>query len=99
MILAALSFVLSSQVATGEPFMRFADIHGDTVVFTSEGDLWLGDLKTNRATRLTNDEGTEFYARFSPDGRQIAFMGEYDGVREAYVIPTAGGAPKRLTYH
>ena len=79
--------------------MRWADIHGDQVVFTSEGDLWLGDRTTGKAHRLTNDAGTEYFARFSPDGSQIAFMGEYDGAREAYVMPSAGGTPKRLTYH
>lgn len=79
--------------------MRYADIHGESVVFSSEGDLWLGDLKSRRAQRLTSDAGSEVFPRFSPDGTQIAFMAEYDGVREAYVMPTAGGSPRRLTYH
>ncbi len=29
----------------------------------------------------------------------IAFTGEYDGNEDVYVIPTAGGIPKRLTSH
>ena len=98
-MIAATLLALTFSQQPAPPFMRFADIYGDTVVFTSEGDLWLGDLKTHRARRLTSDDGTEFYARFSPDGKQIAFMAEYDGVREAYVMPTAGGPPKRLTYN
>lgn len=98
MLLSAIAFVVSSQ-NTAAPFMKYADVHGDTVVFTSEGDLWLGDLTTNKARRLTTDDGAEMYARFSPDGSQIAYMAEYDGVREAYVVPTSGGTPKRLTYH
>jgi tricorn protease len=38
------------------------------------------------------------FARFSPDGKHIAFTGQYDGNTEVYVIPAEGGVPKRLTY-
>src|SRR5579862_3542174 len=79
-------------------FMRSPDIHGDEVVYTCEGDLWIGDLKTRKAVRLTRDAGTEMDGRFSPDGTMIAYDGELDGVREIYVMPVTGGAPKRLTY-
>lgn len=99
MLLSAIALVLSTSQASPAPFMKYADIHGDTVVFTSEGDLWLGDMTTKKARRLTTDDGAEMYPRFSPDGSQIAYMAEYDGVREAYVMPTKGGSPKRLTYH
>ena len=37
------------------------------------------------------------FARFSPDGKHIAFTGQYDGNTEVYVIPAEGGVPKRLT--
>lgn len=83
--------------ALGEPFLRYPDVHGSRVVFTSEGDLWLGDLKTGLAHRLTSDAGIERNACFSPDGSQIAFEGEYDGQRQAYVMPTDGGPPRKLT--
>ncbi len=79
-------------------FMRSPDIHGDQVVYTCEGDLWLGDLATRKATRLTHDVGTELDGRFSPDGSMVAYDGELDGIREIYAMPTTGGAPKRLTY-
>jgi tricorn protease len=95
---ATLAFVTLAQ-QPAPPFMKYADVHGSTVVYTSEGDLWLGDLATNKARRLTTDDGAEMYPRFSPDGTQVAYMAEYDGVREAYVLPVAGGPPKRLTYH
>ena len=74
------------------------DIHGDKIVFTAEGDLWLGSLAQGTAARITTHEGRETQPRFSPDGTQIAFTGSYDGGRDVYVMPVAGGAPKRLTY-
>jgi len=74
------------------------DIHGIEVVFTCEGDLWLRDLKSGDARRLTSDPGLETDARFSPDGKLIAFIGNFDGGKDVYIMPAEGGAPKRLTY-
>jgi tricorn protease len=74
------------------------DIHGDTVVFTAEGDLWLASASSHAARRITSDPGTEQNARFSPDGKWIAFTGEYDAGTDVYVMPVDGGSPRRLTY-
>src|SRR5688500_13647578 len=79
--------------------MRFPDIHDDTVVFTYASDLWLVPAKGGIARRLTGDEGNEYIAKFSPDGKQIAFGATYDGNLDIYVMPAAGGKPKLLTYH
>ena len=38
------------------------------------------------------------FARFSPDGKTIAFTGQYDGNTEVYLIPAEGGVPNRLTF-
>ena len=55
-------------------------------------------LAGGEARRLTSHIGYEIFPRFSPDGKTIAFTGEYDGNREVYVIPAEGGKPRRLTY-
>ena len=73
-------------------------IHGDKIVFSAEGDLWLGSLSGGTAARITTDEGTEYGPRFSPDGKQIAFTGQYDGGLDVYVMPAEGGVPRRLTF-
>ncbi|HKY05479.1 MAG TPA: protease, partial [Blastocatellia bacterium] len=36
---------------------------------------------------------------FSPDGRWVAFTGEYDGNIDVYVVAATGGVPRRVTYH
>ncbi len=79
--------------------LRFPHIHGDQVVFTYGGDLYTASLTGGTATRLTSHEGLEIFARFSPDGRWIAFSGEYAGTRQVYVIPAAGGEPRQLTFY
>ncbi|MGI4831401.1 MAG: peptidase S41, partial [Janthinobacterium lividum] len=69
------------------------------IVFNYAGDLWTVDRKGGRATRLTTGVGLETSPVVSPDGRTIAFSGEYDGNTDVYTIPISGGVPKRVTYH
>jgi tricorn protease len=79
--------------------LRFPTISNDQIVFSCAGDLYTVPLGGGVARKLTAySEGYEAFARFSPDGASIAFTGEYDGNREVYLIPAAGGVPKRLTY-
>ncbi|MGB8473975.1 MAG: PDZ domain-containing protein [Candidatus Acidiferrum sp.] len=79
--------------------LRFADISKDKVVFAYAGDLWIASREGGSARRLTSHVGDELYPKFSPDGKWIAFTGEYDGNPDVYLIPSEGGEPKRLTYH
>lgn len=80
--------------------LRFPTIHGNDVVFTYGGDLYSVDIKGGVAHKLTNDpKGYEMFARFSPDGKHLAFTGQYDGNTEVYVMPYPEcGTPTRLTY-
>jgi tricorn protease len=79
--------------------LRFPDIHGNQVVFTYGGDLWTASTAGGTATRLTAHPGLELFAKFSPDGKWIAFTGQYDGDEQVYVMPAAGGEPKQLTFY
>lgn len=79
-------------------YYRFPAIHGDTVIFTAEGDLWSVSAEGGFARRLTSDSGMEDNAAISPDGKMVAFSAEYEGPTDAYVMPVEGGLPKRLTW-
>ena len=79
--------------------LRFPDIHGDRVVFTYAGDLWTAPATGGSAIRLTAHPGVEVFAKFSPDGKWIAFTGQYDGDEQVYVIPAEGGVPRQLTFY
>lgn len=87
-----------AQGADEARLLRFPAIRGNTVVFTYAGNLYTVAADGGVARRLTSHEGVEMFARFSPDGKQIAFTGQYDGNTEVYVMPAEGGTPKRLTY-
>lgn len=97
-MLSFVALLAVSALDTQEAFLRDPDIHGNDVVFACEGDLWLGDIATRKATRLTSSPGVEANPRFSPDGTQIGFTASYEGLREVYVMPTTGGAPRRVTF-
>ncbi len=78
--------------------LRFPAIHKDQIVFTYAGDLYSVDSTGGVARKLTNHKGFEMFARFSPDGKHIAFTGQYDGNTEVYRMPAGGGVPQRLTH-
>src|ERR1051325_8523118 len=96
LILAAL-FLLPAAASAQTKLLRFPDIQGDKVVFTYASDLWIAPVTGGTATRLTAHPGMEVFAKFSPDGKWIAFTGQYDGDEQVYVIPSTGGVPRQLT--
>jgi tricorn protease len=79
-------------------YYRFPAIHGDTVVFAAEGDLWRVGRQGGVATRLTTHPGEESLPAISPDGRTIAFSAKYEGPNEVYTMPVDGGLPVRRTF-
>ena len=89
----------SAAGAAQHALMRFPTIHGNTIVFSSGGSLWRVDRKGGVAQRLTTDSGLDLMPRFSPDGTEIAFTGNYDGNTDVYLIPAEGGQARRLTFH
>lgn len=95
----ASTFLAVSSVGAQTKLLRFPDIHGDRVVFTYAGDLWIAPATGGTAIRLTAHSGLELFAKFSPDGKWIAFTGQYDGDEQVYVMPAAGGVPKQLTFY
>lgn len=104
--LGGLAFVLLALLVLSFPayapeegrVLRFPTTFGNQVVFTYAGDLYTVPASGGTARKLTTHPGYEAFPRFSPDGKYIAFTGEYDGNREVYVIPAEGGVPLRVTY-
>lgn len=93
--LFTISFVTHAQEAR---LLRFPSVNGNQVVFSYAGDLYTVARSGGVARRITSDPGYETFPRFSHDGKQIAFTGQYDGNTEVFVIPSTGGEPRRITY-
>lgn len=98
LILLAVAGAARLRAAEEARVLRFPAIYKDLVIFSYAGDLYSVPAAGGVARRLTSHVGYEAFARFSPDGKFIAFTGEYDGNREVFLMPAEGGVPVRLTY-
>ena len=98
LITLACFLIFSSSKAEEARLLRFPHINGDQIVFSYAGDLYTVTTEGGTARKLTSHTGYEMFPRISPDGKYIAFTGQYDGNTEVFVMPSTGGIPKRLTY-
>ncbi|MEP7705835.1 S41 family peptidase [Paraglaciecola sp. 25GB23A] len=92
-----LSLLCISAHAT-QGYYRFPALHGDTLVFTAEGDLWKTTLDQPYAQRLTTHIAQESHAAISHDGQFVAFVANYTGSDEVYVMPLQGGLAKQVSH-
>ncbi|TVR95160.1 MAG: peptidase S41 [Wenzhouxiangellaceae bacterium] len=97
--LLLIGFLTSSLAQADTRLLRFPHLHDNLVVFSYGGDLWTVSDQGGVASRLTSHPGKELFPRFSPDGRYIAFTGQYGGDEQVYLIPSAGGEPVQLTWY
>jgi tricorn protease len=100
LIITLLLGLLVAPAAAETPlgYYRTPAIHGETIVFAAEGDLWKVGATGGVATRLTSHPGTESTPAISPDGGTLAFVAQYEGPVEVYTMPLAGGLPTRRTF-
>jgi tricorn protease len=88
---------MSARAADGG-YLHHATIAGDTVVFVCEDELWTVPADGGTARRLTAGNTSCAGPRLSPDGRQVAFTGTFDGLTEVCLTSVSGGPVRRLTY-
>ena len=101
-LLAAILISLSLQTNLAQVSARmfqYPDVSETHIAFTYGGDVWIVAKEGGTAYKLTSAKGTELLARFSPNGKEIAFSGNYNGNVDVYVMPSLGGLPTRLTHH
>lgn len=96
LVLSLLCLTLAADAPQG--YYRQPALHGDTLVFVAEGDLWTVPASGGTARRLTSHPGAETHPFLSPDGRTVAFNAAYEGPSEVYTMPLEGGLPTRRTF-
>ncbi len=79
--------------------LRYPDASAERIAFVYGGDIWTVESTGGTARRVTSASGEELFPKFSPDGRSLAFTGQYNGSRQVYVISVDGGSPKQLTFY
>ncbi|MFN8353433.1 MAG: PDZ domain-containing protein [Spirosomataceae bacterium] len=91
-------FVQQTQ-AQDTRLLRNPAISATHIAFVYGGDIWLANQDGSNVKRLTTYAGVESRPHFSPDGKTLAFSGQYDGNTDVFTVPIEGGEPLRLTWH
>jgi tricorn protease len=102
LVLLVLVGLMMSQFLYGQVdarLLRYPDVSDTQITFVYAGDIWIAPRTGGVAQRLSSPKGEEMFPRFSPDGKHIAFSGNYDGNTDVYVVPVKGGIPVRVTHH
>jgi tricorn protease len=93
----------AADITPAAGMLRYPDVSREHIVFVYAGDIWLAPRTGGTATPLASPPGNEMFPRFSPDGKTIAFMGNYEGNTDLYTIPVTGvgggGPATRITHH
>ena len=97
-VLACACVAFSQELQEGR-LMRFPDVRGSKIAFVYGGDIWIVSTSGGTARRITTHPGRELFPKISPDGKWIAFTGQYDGNFEVYVMSAEGGQPRQLTFY
>ena len=105
LVLAVLGVVIAARAQSpdkspDEPLLlRQPTLSGTDIAFAYGDDIWRVSREGGEAVRLTAGPGIKSAPHFSPDGKWIAFTGEYDGKVNVYVVSVNGGSPRRVTFH
>ena len=79
--------------------LRTPTVSATQIGFAYANNIWVVPRAGGSAWRLTSFQGQTANPHFSPDGRWIAFSGEYAGNFDVYIVSSEGGEPRRLTWH
>ena len=79
--------------------LRTPTVSATQIGFAYANNIWVVPRAGGSAKRLTSFHGQTGNPHFSPDGRWIAFSGEYTGNFDVYIVASDGGEPRRLTWH
>lgn len=79
--------------------LRYPDVSATQIAFVYANDIWVAPREGGLASPLASPPGAEQFPRFSPDGKRLAFVGNYDGNRDLYIVSVEGGMPRRVTHH
>jgi tricorn protease len=98
-LILAFLFTVASASAQETLLLRSPSVSESKIAFAYGGDIWSADRDGSHPQRLTVSQDEEISPMLSPDGKWVAFSGNYDGNEDVYIIPVVGGSPKRLTFH
>ncbi len=99
LVVCLITLWIQAEAQVSAHLFRYPDVSATQITFTYGGDIWIVSKEGGLAIKLSSPVGAEIAPKFSPDGSEIAFSGNYDGNMDIYVIPSQGGLPQRVTHH
>ncbi|HLJ97928.1 MAG TPA: S41 family peptidase [Gemmataceae bacterium] len=72
---------------------------GATLAFDWNGDIWTVPSAGGVARPLTAHPSRDQEPKFSPDGKEIAFISDREGSAQVFIMPAEGGVPRQVTFH
>jgi tricorn protease len=103
LVALALSVALTAALQAKQPILLpnnpALSPDGATLAFDWNGDVWTVPAAGGVARQLTQHPAHDREPKFSPDGKEIAFVSDREGSSQVFVMPAQGGAPQQLTFH
>ena len=99
LILACLGALTAQSVTNQHLLLRNPSLSQDRIAFRYADDIWTASRQGGEAERLTSNGFVEAGPYFSPDGTRIAYSAHLQGNTDVYIVPAAGGVPRRITWH
>lgn len=98
------TLVLATALTAGSAasqtlLLRQPSVSDRHIAFAYANNIWVADRSGGEARRVTSYHGETADPKLSPDGKWIAFTGQYGGTGSVYVVPVEGGEARRLTWH
>ncbi|HEY2846614.1 MAG TPA: PDZ domain-containing protein, partial [Pyrinomonadaceae bacterium] len=97
-VLTSAYLTINAQTG-GTRLLRMPSVSDTQIAFAYAQNIWVVPRAGGVARRVTSFPGQTANPHFSPDGKWIAFSGDYAGNEDVYIVAAEGGEPKRLTWH
>lgn len=100
---AVIAPVATADITPAGAMLRWPDVSKSHICFVYANDIWIVPRSGGLASPVASPPGQEAFPKFSADGNSIAFVGNYDGGRDLYIVDLdaslAGSPARRVTHH
>ena len=89
--------VSDPQISPSDEWVAFVVTVMDKTGNSSNSDIWMIPIKGGTAWKLTSSPKSDSTPRWSPDGKDIAFISTRSGTPQVWAIPHNGGEARKVT--
>lgn len=95
----ALPTLSVADVTPAAGMLRYPAVSESKIAFVYANQIWTVSRSGGTASPVASPPAAAAWPRFSPDGKTLAFVANFDGNRDIYTVPLTGGIPTRVTHH